>query len=177
MTNRARVTLLGITFLIAFLLTPLGQATAQTRSSAPFSVTIEAPSTAFKIGAPVKLYVILKNTSDHEIQVWRNALGQEGLVYKLDVKDEHGKIPAGTKFEKSLKGLENPAYLTPETPINISGAWVPLKSGGTLTDPINVCRLYDLTSPGRYTLQVQRFDDESKTVVKSNTVVLSLIEH
>jgi hypothetical protein len=172
MTSSRKVTLL---LEITVLMTLLGRATAQTRSSASFSLMIQAPSTVFKIGAPVELRIILKNTSDHEIQIWRNALGQEGLVYKLDVKDEHGKVPPTTKFKESLKGLENPAYLTPQTPIKISGAWVPLKPGNTLTDPINVSRLYDLR-PGRYSLQVQRLDDESKTTVKSNTVHVDLVE-
>jgi hypothetical protein len=39
---------------------------------------------------------------------------------------------------------------------------------------ISVSDLYDLSKPGQYTIQVRRWDDETKTWVKSNTLTVTV---
>ena len=41
---------------------------------------------------------------------------------------------------------------------------------------IDLKRLYKITEPGTYTFQVSRYDDVSKTEVKSNTVTIVVTE-
>ncbi|MGD0619529.1 MAG: hypothetical protein ABSB67_17920 [Bryobacteraceae bacterium] len=40
---------------------------------------------------------------------------------------------------------------------------------------INLARLYEITEPGAYTLVLSRFDDYSKTTVRSNTLTLNIV--
>jgi hypothetical protein len=42
------------------------------------------------------------------------------------------------------------------------------------TQIIVVNDLYDLRQPGQYTIQVRRWDDETKTWVKSNTITVTV---
>lgn len=49
-----------------------------------------------------------------------------------------------------------------------------MKPGETMTDRVNVSKVYDLTQPGRYTIQFQRLDPETKTFVKSNEITVTL---
>lgn len=127
-----------------------------------------------RIGSPLRLDAVMKNVSHRDILVWRNASGPE-LVYKVEIRDDNGSIPPETKFRRDLRGLEDPRYLTPDTPIGFSGGWVPIKAGKTLADPINVSRLYDLINPGNYTVQVKRLDQESETFVSSNVITVIVI--
>ena len=48
-----------------------------------------------------------------------------------------------------------------------------VKADGTLTDTIDLNKLYDL-QPGKYTIQVERLDEDGKTVVKSNTITVNV---
>ena len=138
----------------------------------PFSLSISAAAGSVKVSEPVKLNVVLKNISAEDIRVWYDSLGQE-KIYKVIVKNEKGSGPEETKFKRDLKGLENPAYITPDTPLNFSGASLTLKSGETVTDPINVSRLYTFTR-GKYTIQVQRLVPTSGIFVTSNTITVTV---
>ena len=55
-----------------------------------------------------------------------------------------------------------------------SGGSTKMKPWETMTDRVNVSKLYDLTQPGRYTIQFQRLDPETKTFVKSNEITVTL---
>ena len=145
--------------------------TTDTRQS--FSVTLGAPTPKVKAGSPVQLNVVVKNISGHDIQLWRNAQGQEGFVYKIEIKDEKGVTPPDTKFGRDLKGLEDPRLITPDTPLKGSGGWIPVKAGETLTDSIDVSRLHEVVKPGKYNLKVRRFDDESGAFIESNEITIT----
>ena len=152
-----------------------GQAASSGAASKPsFTLSVTASDNDIKIGAAVQVDVTMKNISSQTIEVWRNALGQEGLVYEMNVTDERGAAPLDTKFGKDIKGLKDPAFLTPDTPIHMSGGWVTLKPGETLTDRLNISKLYNLAQPGKFAIQVRRFDDESKTFVKSNSISVTI---
>jgi hypothetical protein len=148
---------------------------ATTDAKQSFSVTISALTPKVKAGSPVQLNAVVKNISNHDIQLWRNAQGQEGFVYKIEIKDEKEVTPPDTKFGRNLKGLEDPHLITPDTPLKGSGGWIPVKAGETLTDPINVSRLHEVVNPGKYTLLVRRFDDGSGTFIESNKITITVI--
>ena len=48
-------------------------------------------------------------------------------------------------------------------------------SGKMFEMKIDLTRLYQITEPGMYTLDLSRFDDYSKTTVRSNTVTLQIV--
>ena len=49
-----------------------------------------------------------------------------------------------------------------------------LLPGESWRDLILMKNLYDLSQPGQYTIQVRRWDDETKTWVKSNTLTVTV---
>ena len=54
-----------------------------------------------------------------------------------------------------------------------SGGYVRLLSHKSITDRLNLNKLYKLSRPGKYTIQVNRYDD-AKTLVKSNIIAVTL---
>ena len=94
--------------------------------------------------------------------------------YTVDVRDRSGNPPPESKYSKAIKGKDTgrPAMVF----VN-SGELLAFdrKPGDTFTRDLDVSGLYDLSQPGNYTVQVSRFDDESKTWVKSNTVTITIV--
>ena len=54
------------------------------------------------------------------------------------------------------------------------GLLVSLKPGEDWRNTLRVSDLYDLSKPGQYTIQVRRWDYETRTWVKSNTVMVTV---
>ena len=55
-----------------------------------------------------------------------------------------------------------------------AGTLVSLKPSQDWRNTLRVSDLYDLSKPGQYTIQVRRWDDETKTWVKSNTITVTV---
>ena len=122
-------------------------------------------------GSPMLVTITMKNISDHEISYWREMTDDPGgFEYKISAWDDKQTAVLDSKFGKALRGREDPAFLTADTPLRSTGGWRTLKPGETLTDRVNVGRLFDLSRPGRYTIQVQRLDLDTKTFVMSNRI-------
>ncbi len=159
---------------VGFSANSIAQTSAPSGQANPsFSLTISALADKVKVGKPVKVNAVMKNISAENIRVWYDSLGPE-KVYKVAVKNEKGNAPEETKFQRDLKGLENPAYITPDTPLNFSGASATLKPGEAVTDLVNVSRLYNFVVSGKYTIQVQRRDPERGIFVNSNTITVTV---
>jgi hypothetical protein len=60
--------------------------------------------------------------------------------------------------------------------LNGSGACVPLKPGETLVERIEVSKLYNLTKPGKFVIQVERGDPESTAPVRANAVTVTVTQ-
>jgi len=139
------------------------------------SLSISAIKDVVKSGSPVVLEIAMKNTSNHDISYWfENREDRGGFDYLIDVWDDKQAVPEYTKLGRGLKGREDPAYVSPDTPINSSGVVRILKVGEIATDRVSVSKIYDLTRSGKYTIQVRRFDEESKIQVKSNKVTVTV---
>ncbi|HEY2236246.1 MAG TPA: hypothetical protein VGK01_22430 [Candidatus Angelobacter sp.] len=48
-------------------------------------------------------------------------------------------------------------------------------AGRSVVQTIDLKRLYQITEPGLYTLEVSRFDAESATMVRSKTLILKIV--
>lgn len=133
-------------------------------ANTPFSLTIATKESTVRAGSPVLVEVKMENKSDHDLAVYRAVSGdldQGGWVYKVSVRDTKGVEPPQTKFAQSV-GVAG------------SGGYVSLRPEKTLTDRCNVAKLYDLSRPGNYTIQVERLDEQSKAFVKSNTITVTV---
>jgi len=49
-----------------------------------------------------------------------------------------------------------------------------LDPGKSVTNRVNVTQVYDLSRPGKYTIQVKQYDDESKSFVKPNKITVTV---
>jgi hypothetical protein len=153
-------------------------ATKQTSASPSFSLDIKADESVRR-GLAVDLYVVTKNTSTHSIVVRRQERPQDtgllGPVLRVDVSDRQGAPSADVQLGRSI----NHSADAPPDPASMkaaraAGTVVSLKPGEDWQNSIRVSDLYDLSKPDQYTIQVRRWDDETKTWVKSNTITVTV---
>ena len=122
-------------------------------------------------GSPVWVLVKIENNSDSDLRVYRaisSDMDQGGWVYGVDVFDDKGNPGHETKFYRVAQGRD------PDISVRTSGGAIKLKPGKFITDRVNVSKLYDLNEQGKYTIQIQRFDSESKTFLKSNEITVTI---
>lgn len=145
---------------VALTITPPEAQQARELSHASFSLEIDAYQDIVKAGAPVNIRIQASNTAEHDID-FDNALTK----YSWDVLDSQGSVPALTAAGQRLQGLfgkngDHHIRLRPGETKGVAGVF--------LQD------LYDLKRPEQYTIQVRRIDDETKTVVKSNVITITV---
>ena len=94
--------------LTTFLVLSLGSfAQAQTPT---FSITISAAKRVFASGSEIRLEIVQTNTSDQDIVVTRGIADAEAAAggFRVEVQDAKGNPPPETKFQRILKGEEQP---------------------------------------------------------------------
>jgi hypothetical protein len=151
----------------------------------PFSLTISAAHDTVKAGAPIVIEIRFKNISDHNIFRTERPEGPthgELLGFPPVVRDVEGKEPPLTKFGRLEFGRkkagedDSDGYMMQS---GVGGSW--LRPGGVMTPVIKLNELYDLSIPGKYTVQVLHggYDlhggHDDKTEVKSNTIALTVV--
>jgi hypothetical protein len=114
----------------------------------------------FKAG----VYLAITNRSDHPIDF---DIGYG--INDVDVYDHDGNLAPLTETGRLYRG-PLPRGEPPRQHMQTIQHLQPgeTKSGGM----INLDSLYDLSRPGRYTVQVKAFDAESKTIVESNRIAV-----
>lgn len=161
-------------------LPPENASSAVTQTAAsepPFSLTlwVSPRAVSFPAGS-VSVDVITKDTSDHKIFLRTESPSREqaGPIYKFDVQDTSGAAAPQTDLGSS-SGIHGatpptPALATPRGP----GEALRLLPGEDWRDSVRLGKLYRFHGPGQYTIQARRWDDETQTWVKSNTVTLTV---
>jgi hypothetical protein len=149
--------------------------TASAQGTRPsFSVTISVPQDVVAAGSEVKVKITLKNTSNHDIGIPKSPADDQGGSYnKITVRDEEGNLVAdnatiAARTDKHKGTQSELMNLTMETIILFT-----VKPGESLKDGIKLSEIYDLSKPGKYSIELERTDD-TKTVVKSNTITLTV---
>jgi hypothetical protein len=136
---------------------------AQNAAEQPFTISIAAPTPVVKTGVDVRINVKLTNRSLIDLNESGSISSMTGLDPNLvfDVRDTRGNLIAKRVYE-------HPELAT-GTPVNCF-----LKPGETLAEQQNVARLYDMTKPGSYVVQVFRefSAGAQRRVVKSNKVTI-----
>jgi len=136
------------------------------------SIAITPAPDSGKAGNPVVIKATLTNNSNHDISIWR-VIGEGEYQYQVDVRDVKGNLPQDTKLGKKLNGHVDLSLLDPKDLVS-SGVCFTLAAGKSVTYDVNVSKLYELTMPGKYTIQVQSQDPESFAIVKSNVITVTL---
>jgi hypothetical protein len=142
-----------------------------------FSFETNVAQQTLKPGDPAVVEVQLKNTSDHVI--YRTILPGwdkhgELIGFPPILRDAEGKEPPLTKLGRLVFGRQTvedtPSVLT----LNEVGR-VPMAPGEVMKTEIRLSDLYDLSLPGKYTVQVRYYDDENKEEVKSKAITVTVV--
>jgi hypothetical protein len=159
------------TLLIAFIFTT---GVGRGQSKPEFSIEI-SPShdgyvvgvPIFKVGTPVNVIIRIHNDSKHGLQY---DLKPGPLIYRVKVLDSNGKQVPESDYLRYLK--------TPEgrRDIDTDGPSVKIEPGSYCLDSKLISGYWDMTKPGKYTIQLERdFPPELGTgVAKSNVIEISV---
>jgi hypothetical protein len=142
------------------------QETVESTAASAISLTIRVKDHIVKTGLPVWVDVTEKNNSSQILSVGREnpvTMDQGGRSFIVDVWNDAGVRSTESTFYRKMLGHLTPAEKTNAEPRNYSGFTFLLKPGETITDRIDVSKLYDLSRPGIYRIQVQ-------LPIESNTI-------
>jgi hypothetical protein len=153
-------------------------ATQHAPATPPFSLDI-GHSYTVRAGLGLDAPLVTKNVSTHNIILRRQEherdSGLFGSALRVDVEDSHGNAPPDTQLGQSTNHLADappdPAW---RAAARAAGTLVSLKPGEDWRTTIWVSDLYDVGKPGEYRVQVRRWDDETKTWVKSNAITVTV---
>lgn len=135
---------------------------------AEFTLCIATPQTTVKTGADIPIEIKLRNISDHTIPIFVSP-GESGigLAFDVSVLNENG-----AKVPETPAGLQ--AHGKTNRPNTISGGTMVIAVGGEKKYITHISKIFDISAPGQYTVQVQKLDKANKIVVKSNTLTLTV---
>lgn len=127
---------------------------------ASLALEIDATQDVLKVGSPVNIAISAINLTNHDLDL-DNAL----TLYSIEIADG-GKIEPplteGGKRHQQFHGYSGGHHVH-LTPGETTGMGI-----------LPIGELYDLSRPGEYTIQIARVDEETKTLVKSNTVNITV---
>jgi hypothetical protein len=141
------------------------------------SLTLDVNAARNKVlsGDPILIKVELKNTSGHAIPSTEMPGGDvhgELIGFRAVVRDAQGKEPSLTKWGRLVYGRQ-----TPEDAASLQLDAVRkgrLDPGGVQKTEIHVSDIYDLTAPGKYTIQVGHYDDDIKEEILSTAITVAV---
>jgi len=147
---------------------PSQQAGSAQGTNPTFSLSISAAQEVVKSGSAVTVQVVLTNISDHKIGFpW--LLGHPAWNYELNVRDSQGNAVQPAPRNWVDKDGRHHARIRAGSVTALS-----LEPGEAMKHEFDVRDFKTLAQPGKYTIQVQRTDDESKSEVKSNTLTVTV---
>jgi hypothetical protein len=134
---------------------------------ASFSIVIRASQDVVKIGSPISVEVTKTNQSNHVIN--NSKVRSVSPPYEIDIKDDQGNSrPETESFRQAKKSREA------DLSHSFSVAYGNLKPGESDRDRIDLNGYYDVGLSGTYTIQLHQFDSETKKIVKSNTITVTV---
>jgi hypothetical protein len=146
---------------------PMALVNGQDRSvKQPFAIVISAEEQTLKAGSTVSIKVRLTNTSSQPLDASGSFSDLTGLDsnFLFDVRDNQGHLAPKRIYRHS----------------ELAGGHAILdrivRPGETLTENQDISRLYDMTKPGKYVIQISREipKEMGGGVVRSNTVAVTV---
>jgi hypothetical protein len=157
-------------FMFVFLISQTNQS-PKAEAPAAMVLKLNPPEGVLKSSSEIRLYVSVKNVTDHEVVLVRSpgTIPEEQLRYQVDVRDSDGKRPQETPYFKDFN--------SPSAIVRTSNIGYYLKPGESVTDAIVLTKLYVLKAPGKYRVWVSRAIPHSDgVVVKSNEIWIAIVE-
>jgi hypothetical protein len=131
----------------------------------PLSLAISAPEHVVKVGSELKIRTTLTNVTNHVIRL-RDRI--RACDYPAQVRDESGNLAPETDYLRSLK-----CHARFNESRNIL---VILRPGESREDEIIINQLFELNSPGNYSVQVSRSipKELGPEPIKSNVITITV---
>jgi hypothetical protein len=140
--------------------------------TARISVTLTSLSNNPKLGSDVKLKVVVTNMTDHQMWLGRAPKNEQGeFLNRIEVRGENMDMPDKTRYYQMLAGI--PLGEVAETSMWAEAGFV-AKPGESVSEGVSLSKLFKFTQPGKYMIQAVRQDSETKTLVKSNIVSVTV---
>ena len=133
-----------------------------------FAVTIRLEPDVVKVNSEIRVKTTLINKSNGKVSFERSPEDMAELEFQVDVRDNQGNPAPLTEYGRQVIKHEGIPLAT-----HFAG-FSTLQPGESLKCDVVITRLYDLSQPGKYTLQVQRIEDALKMVAKSNTITVTV---
>jgi hypothetical protein len=159
------VVLVGALTTGSFLRSNRAQETKMSETEDGIKLLATVTKEEFRVGDPILLKLVLKNDSKEELRLVSTGLKD----YKLDVRDESGKISPLTPTGETAKRSESVA---------ISKGRLTFKPGEEHDEgEISVTDRFKLTAPGKYVIIARRpglSTDGKPTTIESNKVTVTI---
>ena len=148
---------------------------SESGSKSPFSVALIADGVEFNIGSQIVLQSAMTNTSDHDLvfTTWflqSKTLGDKSVKVRqvvVELYDSEGSPVPLTLYGKAIRGQCGAC--------GGKGVLDGLKPGESRNEVVDLSKEFDIKKPGKYSVQAQRLDEISKTLVKSSVVTINLV--
>jgi hypothetical protein len=138
------------------------------------SITLSPPADPIILAASIKIMITVKNTSNKGIEWWTWASHDTAYLAFDVLLTKDGHEPETTVFHRVIRRKRRPD----DPPAALAGSFnvSTLEPGKSFNLTIDLKRLYQITEPGEYTLEVSRHAEGSKTTVHSNALTLQIAQ-
>jgi hypothetical protein len=137
-----------------------------------FSISVAPPAGPIRLGSPINVVVTMTNISGGHIDLASDRGPQSKYKAFTFLLTKNGKEVKTTFFYRKITGRKRP-----DDPSEVEhGGSIVLSypAGPIIRVTADLNKLYQVTEPGVYTLVVSRFDVYSKTMVRSEPVILKI---
>jgi hypothetical protein len=127
------------------------------------------------LGPSIVVNLTVKNITTMDISWrWRHETGDD-LVYKAFhfMLRKDGREVETTFFHRKITGRQRDS--DPQEIDDGGSVLIAYPPGIMFTSKIDLMRLYEITAPGQYTLEISHVSEDNKTIVRSNTVTLDIV--
>jgi hypothetical protein len=150
----------------------LAQTSQSSASPQPaFSITLSPPAGPISAASPIAIKITVQNVSGKDI-LWQAELADTAYKAFYFSLTKGGHEVETTVLHRKIRGKPRPE--DPEEVANGDSILAPFAAGESFVLTIDLQRLYQITAPGSYTLEVSRYDDESGTMVHSPALTLNV---
>lgn len=150
--------------------TTTAQAQQPANTAPRISIAIKTSQTVVKTGSDVVVQVEMKNISQVDVPDGAPLADGPTTSFQWEVRDSSGKQVAMTDYGLRANHLDSPNGV----PRVWAGSFfsAPLAPGKVITQTLALTKEYDLSKPGKYTVQASRGDGQTR--VKSNIITLTV---
>jgi hypothetical protein len=140
-----------------------------------YTITLTQPSNPISLKQPIQVTMTIKNITNGDV-LWRAVRGTHadswysGFRFQLRKSGEEVET---TFFHRKISGRQRPN--DPVDVLSDSTILLPKPPGTMFIHMVDLQHLYQITEPGQYTFMVSRVAEDDKTIVRSNTVTLSIV--